>query len=289
MTKDLFQSQKQLPAAHRRRRPSGISMAMREISRTDPSKQPKTKAPNLLSNDDLDHAFKIVVANNLHKRVRAYALAHRIYAGKGYFRHQQEGLYTSSQDALDSTLTLLAQSSAGKTLGTITLFFDSPSGLPSDEIFKNELAPLRDSGRKLVEVTRLAIAPDCPDGRSVLKKLINFIFIFAKRVRKFDDFVIEVNPRHTAFYRRQLLFETLAEPRSCPRVQGAPAALLRVDLSIYSRAVDRGPSQVSGLSKTLYSSFLPKAQEDRVCRALIAQQRPMSRSERAFFGLHNAN
>jgi hypothetical protein len=43
--------------------------------------------------------------------------------------------------------------------------------------------------------------------------------------------VITVNPRHVRFYRNVMLFELLGEEKSCEKVNGAPAVLLRMDLT----------------------------------------------------------
>ena len=83
-----------------------------------------------------------------------------------------------------------------------------------------------------------------------------------------DDFVIEVNPRHVNYYRRLLCFEVLGQERPCPRVQGAPAVLLRVDLGFGDQEVERvGGSRQRGLpikDRTLYPYFWHADSEESV-------------------------
>jgi len=107
-----------------------------------------------------------------------------------------------------------------------------------------------------VEVTRLAIAPEHTRSKLLLVRLFNFIYIFARKVNGYDDFLVEVNPRHVAYYRRLLLFEVLGPERPCPRVLGAPAVLLRVELAMGEREVRRvGGLGAAAGERTLYPYF----------------------------------
>ena len=91
----------------------------------------------------------------------------------------------------------------------------------------------------------------------LLVRLFNFIYIFALRVRRFDDFVIEVNPRHVNYYKRMLLFEQIGTERPCPRVQGAPATLLHLDLCDVDREILRhGGRKAAALYPHFYSWLL---------------------------------
>ncbi|MCK6470281.1 MAG: hypothetical protein L6R28_00930 [Planctomycetes bacterium] len=231
--------------------------------------------------------FRVAVANTKALRQRAYALAYEVYRESGYAKDGGEKRLVAQHDADPETLTLLAEDAHGRAAGTMTLYFDGPRGLPCDAIFRDEIDALRDGGRRPVEVGRLAIAPEHRQAQLLLRRLINLIFIYAKRVKDFTDFVIEVNPRHVAFYRRFLKFEEFGAERPCPRVEGAPAVLLRLDLDFYAKtlAAREAGTLSPDLARTLYAKFLPLAEEPRAAAFLARQQRAMSRSEARAFGL----
>lgn len=200
----------------------------------------------------------VIVANDAHAKRRAWQLAYRVYAECGYVAPDCEGLMTSAFDHDPGTFTLLVEDEAGTAMATVTLVFDSEMRLPCDEIFEPELEFLRSQGRKVAEVTRLAIDERHTGSKALLVTLFNFIFVYARRIRGYDDFVIEVNPRHVNYYRRLLRFEVAGSERPCPRVNGAPAVLLRVELEKGVEEVRRvgGMRNVSS-DRTLYPYFYP--------------------------------
>lgn len=212
-------------------RPSAVSQALRAI-RLDEAPLPPAPAP--ASAD-----YRLRVANDDATRERAYRLAYRVYRASGFADPHPDERCVNTYDARPDTFVLLAEDAAGRAAATVTLVFDAGAqGLPCDEIFAEELAPLRRDAHRLAEVTRLAMAPEQAGGKTLLLHLFSAIFVCARRVHRFDDFVIEVNPRHAPFYQRLLGFEPLGPERPCPRVNGAPALLLRLDLAHSERETD---------------------------------------------------
>lgn len=263
------------------KRPSAVSQALRAIQREVDS---DAHAWMLAETGEASDApsFVMRVANDRHMRRRAYALAQHVYASVGY-AEAGEPLALSPFDARPDTLTLLAETAGGVDAATISLVFDSPQGLPCDEIFAGDLAVMRGQGRRLVEVTRLAIAPEFAGARLLLIRLFNFIYLHARKVMHSDAFIIEVNPRHVAFYRRLLGFESMTPQRPCPRVGGAPAVLLHLPLTLPEAAIARHGTQPAG--RMLYPFFYGSTQEPAVVDFLRREHRPMSPLEAASFGL----
>lgn len=261
------------------RRQSAVSQVLRAI--TDGMSQGLTSWD--MSGDDAQHTM--LVANDYATRRRAYALAHRIYHGCGYVP-DSEGVIVSPYDLDPNTLTLLAVDANGRDTATITLVFDSPAGLPSDEIYGVELNGLRKQGRRLVEVTRLAIDEDHQRCKTLLVRLFNFIYIHAYRVMGFDDFVIEVNPRHVSYYRRLLSFDQVGPERACPRVHGAPAVLLRLDFHVAEREIRRCRANRDQLGeRTLFPHFYSWLEAGAVAEFLARGRKAMSAQEAQRFGL----
>lgn len=226
--------------------------------------------------------FRIRGAGDLRSRDAAYRLAWEVYRQKGYASGPAARRLVDAYDARPETCTLLGEDAAGAPAGTVTLVFDAPEGLPCDAIFQAELSELRARGRKLVEVSRLAIADRFRYARALLERMINLILLHARCTRGYDDFVIEVNPRHAGFYRRFLGFEVLGAERPCPRVSGAPAVLLRLDLAVFERAL-RDPGSTN--ARTLYPRFLHGAAALAAAARLARELHPMTPGERTFFGL----
>lgn len=271
------------PEKKKFRRPTAVSQVLRAI--TDDLARGPAKWD--LRDKDANHpGHTMLVASDVATRRRAYALAHRIYHGCGYASEEQ-GLIVSPHDANPNTLTLLAVDEEGRDAATITLVFDSPAALPCDEIYGEELNTLRTQGRRLVEVTRLAVDEEHQRSRMLLVRLFNFIYIFARRVKGFDDFVIEVNPRHVNYYRRLLCFDQVGPERPCPRVHGAPAVLLRLDLAVSEREIRRVGGQGAAITdRTLYPHFYTWLEEGAVAEFLARGHKPMTAKEAQSFGLN---
>jgi len=269
-----------LPATQKSRRPSGVSQVLRAIT-DDIARGPAGWDVEC----EGQPGYRLLVAATRATRKRAYALAHRVYHGCGYASEGREWI-VSPFDADPNTLTLLAQDADGRDVATISLVFDGAARLPCDEIYGEELDALRGQGRQLVEVTRLAIDAANQHSKALLVRLFNFIYIFARRVKGFDDFVIEVNPRHVNYYRRLLCFEVSGPERPCPRVQGAPALLLRLDLSLAESEQRRiGGHGAAANERTLYSHFYSWLEEGAVAEFLARSAKPMPPEDARYFGL----
>lgn len=260
------------------RAPSAVSQVLRAMDE-ERACLPHVKAASMHGSP-----YAIRVANHPAQRERAYRLAHRVYSESGFVQPGGERC-VSAYDMLPQTLTLLAEDAQGEAVATVTLVFDSPFRLPCDEIYTAELAALRLQGKRMAEVTRLAIAPEHTGCRMLLVQLFNYIYIHARKVCGATDFVIEVNPRHVAYYKRLLGFDVIGPERSCPRVAGAPAVLLGLCLSIPETAVRHMAEQAgnrdseSTRDRTLYGYFLHGPSEALVRDYLKSQHKPMQAEE----------
>ena len=112
----------------------------------------------------------------------------------------------------------------GLTMGTLTVGLDGPSGLTAERTFPDEIDAFRRAGVRLSEFTRLAIDPDCAS-RQVLVSLFQVAYLAAARLGSADRVVMEVNPRHVAYYVR-MLGAKVCGPVRTHRGADAPAVLL---------------------------------------------------------------
>lgn len=150
-------------------------------------------------------------------------------------RYQARG-YQVRRTVADPALYTFAAYDKGRLVGTLGVRLDSPKGLKVDEVYGDEVAALRSRDLRLLELTRLAVA-ETASSKEVLGALFHTALLFGGVVRRCTHALIEVNPRHMAFYRRVLLFKPLGPERHLARV-GAPAVALTLEIARLQAAVD---------------------------------------------------
>lgn len=164
-------------------------------------------------------------------------------------------------------ITLVA-SESGEVCGTMTLGLDDEQGLLADTLYPAELAALRSRGARLCELSRLAMDTR-HNSREVLGALIHLVYIHARLIHRSTDAVIEVHPRHAAFYRRMLGFRIIGTERICPRVD-APAVLMHLELSHMDDQIARFGGTADPQARTLYPYFLSREAQDSILGTLVA-------------------
>jgi hypothetical protein len=218
------------------------------------------------------------VAAALADRLEAWALVHRNYLRKGFADPGGPGLWYGLHDALPDTTTLVVREGA-RVIATLTEVFDSPLGLPADDVFADQLAPLRRDGRRPCELISLASETDSmARGTDTLKALFRAAYVVAAQVEDATDLVMTVNPRHTAFYERIMLFSRLGEVRDYGKVAGAPAVLMRLDLRT-AVATWRACHARGGGDAELYRFFCEDPAIPALRRSLLAARRPLAEAE----------
>ncbi|MBA4388698.1 MAG: hypothetical protein C0404_12005 [Verrucomicrobia bacterium] len=201
-------------------------------------------------------------------RLKCWNLVHRIYVGKGYMQEQSLPYRYTVHDALPATGTFFVECD-GAMVGTVTVFLDSPVGLPADEAYRPELNKLRVARRQLAEIGRLVIDPAFGDYRRLLMQMVQIPCLFARRVLGASDVVITVNPKHESFYERMMLFQTIGHQKDMSSVGGAPAVLLRMDLAVQEAVIRWAKGEGAlpeGLNPrhTIYRSFATREEESEM-------------------------
>lgn len=219
---------------------------------------PDTEADKVLM---IENSFRIRLANMDHVRNSASVLINKMYSWRGY-----AGLHQIKNSP--SSITLIA-SDKNEVIGTVTLDIDSPVGLLSDEIFKNEINFHRQKGGKVCEITKLAFDTD-RDSKGVLASLFHILFIYGRRIHECTDVFIEVNPRHRIFYERMLGFKPQGEIKTNPRVN-APACLLWANLDYVESQIRKygGTSSNPETTRSLYTNFFSQDEEEGIAGRLI--------------------
>lgn len=173
-----------------------------------------------------ERVFGIRAADVAAHRNSASLLISKMYAWRGY--------RSSQLAAHDPNRITLTASDHGQVVGTLSLGLDSEMGLLADEVFHDQLAPLREHG-KVCEITKLAVDPSIKS-KAVLASLFHVALIYARDLHGCTDIVIEVNPRHRRFYEAMLGFQALGPVRTNERVS-APGVLLHGDVAHGTRMV----------------------------------------------------
>ena len=198
----------------------------------DLSREVPDLSTTLLDRTVADRANRVDVFHLRDARPRtmqddAGLLVRRRYASCGY---------QAAPAVTDPNLYTFAAYSSGDLVGTLGVRLDSSRGLNIEELYEDEVDVLRARGLRLSELTRLAVAESAAS-KEVLGALFHTALLFSHVVRGSSNAVIEVNPRHVAFYRRMLCFKSLGPQRHLDRV-GAPAVALVLEFSTLMDAID---------------------------------------------------
>ena len=172
---------------------------------------------------DRHKTFRIRSASSAGHRSSVAMLVDKMYAWRNY--PLSDPAYHLTHDPNRIALVIYDEVHP---IATATLGLDSEIGLLADEIYRDEADALRRDGRRLCEMTKLAVEHVVRSKR-VLASLFHISLIYARHLHGCTDYLIEINPRHVRFYETMLGFETLGETRMCQRVN-APARLLRLDV-----------------------------------------------------------
>jgi len=157
------------------------------------------------------------------------------YAWRGYAADSKLGEQSSDKRASLNYFTLLAYR-GDRTVGTLTVGVDAGNGLVVDEANLELVNGLRRTGRRVVELRRLAVQDEV-GAKGVLAHLFRAAYLMGREVHDATDVLIEVNPRHASFYRRIFGFVRMGDEWICARVN-APAVLLRLDIANLDRKLN---------------------------------------------------
>jgi hypothetical protein len=182
----------------------------------------------------------IKIAETSKEYDQALALVYDEYVESGYIPNPNpEGKIFSVHHLLPETTVFVAKSYE-TVISTLTQVFDSELfGLPMDSIYWEELAELREKGRKIAELGSLATKKDFR-WQNLFMYLCQVMYWFS-RYKEVDDLCITVNPKHVRFYHSIFLFEKFGPEKQYPKV-AAPAILMRLNMD----GIEKSLKQVYG-------------------------------------------
>ena len=205
------------------------------------------------------NGFKIRVAKLSGRRREAGTLVERRYSGRGYT------IPSLNQDPHLSTFIAYDE---GVLVGTVSVRLDSEKGVSADDLYRAEVDSLRNAGARLCEFTRLAVDRTAAS-KPVLAGLFHTAYLYSAVIRGYTHAVIEVNPRHVAFYGRALNFQPIGDERMNTRVH-APAVLLCVPFATIAEGLAKyaGTPDVPGAGRSLFVYGFPPEDEPGVLNRL---------------------
>jgi len=216
-------------------------------------------SPSIVDVTINERIFGIRAADIENSRNSASMLINKMYAWRGYSGSHHVGT--------DPNRITLTASDKGEIIGTLSLGLDSSVGLLADQVFQDQIDPVRANG-KVCELIKFAIDPSVKS-KAVLASLFHVAFIYARDLNDCDDVFIEVNPRHRRFYESMLKFKVVSEARDNPRVD-APAVLLRMNTEYGTSLIRQwaGQGDAAGNERSLYPYFFSEREEAGIINRL---------------------
>jgi hypothetical protein len=202
--------------------------------------------------------YRIRLAGN---RGAVGQLLKRMYGSRGY----KSDALAQTAHAAQNQITLEAVADE-RTVGTISVGFDSPDHLQAEFLYREEIAAFRDQGARVCEFTKLAVDSEFNSGK-VLPQLFHLAHIYAHLIGRATDLFVEVNPRHAVFYRRMLGFSRIGAEKTCPRVN-APAVLLHLDLHYAAKQISIYGGGQKSLSRSFYPDLFSPREEETLRRRI---------------------
>lgn len=218
--------------------------------------------------------YSIRLADSPRRSSEVSALVKRMYSWRGY---------DTENTAVSPPSQITLEAFSGEDLvGTLSLRLDSEHGLLADELYKEKISTFRAKDRIVCELSKLAIDPQF-SSKELLASLFNLAYICGRFIHRVTDFFIEVNPRHTGYYKRMLGFHQLGEARNCQRVN-APAVLLHLELDYVDAQVSSLAGSHECRGRSLYPYFLPEHEEEMVTKRIKHINRTMAVDFAALYG-----
>jgi hypothetical protein len=141
-----------------------------------------------------------------------------------------DGRRPNPYHAISCTAVFVARAGAS-VVATVSLIADSALRLPCDALYGAELAGFRATGRRLAEVSALAVGEAWRGpGLGMMRGLVRAVGVYGRDIARVDDLCIAVHPRHAPFYEGLLRFRRFGGLKTYDAVNGAPAVGLRLDL-----------------------------------------------------------
>lgn len=180
---------------------------------------------NLIAPFENESGSELVVkiADSVPEFIEASRLVHDSYVKRGIMEMHPAGLRATPHGILPTTLVLVAKLD-NEVVGTISIFCDSPLGLPLESIYRAEVAQQRTVGGRLIEFGALAVRSGYR-GAGVMPLVVKLAITIAREVIGADVMVCAMHPAAAPHYQSALLMEQFGAERSYPGLNPSATAV----------------------------------------------------------------
>ncbi|MHB1094138.1 N-acyl amino acid synthase FeeM domain-containing protein [Thiobacillus sp.] len=157
-----------------------------------------------------------------------------------------------------------------KIVGTVTVGYDTEEGMLVDEIYKPEIDALRAQGRRVGELSKLAIDENI-GSKQLFASLIHVAYLYGV-IHECTDAIIEIVPRHKAFYERMLGFKQIGEEKMNNRVN-FPVLLMHLELDYMRQKIEAlGGKGKTAKDRSLYPYFFSAHDQEGILGRLLREE-----------------
>jgi ribosomal protein S18 acetylase RimI-like enzyme len=158
----------------------------------------------------------------------AWCLVHDCYVDCEYIVPDPTGARVRSFEAMPEMANFVVKD-AGRVVAVMSVIGDTDQlGLPSDKVYGDAIDQLRQRGRRVCEITNLAVHPDYRN-QPVFSELTQAAFAHA-RCLSYDDMFISISPDHVPFFGEVLCFDPCGGKRVYDRQTEDVVVGMRLDI-----------------------------------------------------------
>ncbi|OZA24985.1 MAG: hypothetical protein B7X93_11080 [Hydrogenophilales bacterium 17-61-9] len=156
-----------------------------------------------------------------------------------------------------------------KIVGTVTVGYDSEEGMLVDDIYKAEVDVLRAQGKRVGELSKLAIDENI-GSKQLLASLVHMAYLYGV-IHECTDAIIEIVPRHKAFYEKMLGFKQIGEEKMNNRVH-FPVLLMHLELDYMRQKIEEvGGKGKESKDRSLYPYFFSAHDQQGILARLLKE------------------
>lgn len=161
----------------------------------------------------------------------------------------------------------IVASTGDEIVGNLMVGYDSEEGLLGDEIYKPEIDVLRKRGRKVGELSKLAM-DEKYGSKQLLASMIHIAYLYGL-IHECTDSIIEIVPHHKKYYEKMLGFSQIGEEKINPRVN-SPVVLMHLDLSNMEQKIRKiGGMGKAAKDRSLYPYFFSARDQEGILHRLL--------------------
>lgn len=157
-----------------------------------------------------------------------------------------------------------------KIVGTVTVGYDSVEGMLVDDIYKEEIDNLRAQGKRVGELSKLAIDENI-GSKQLLASLIHIAYLYGV-IHECTDAIIEIVPHHKSFYEKKLGFKQIGEEKMNKRVH-FPVLLMHLELEYMRKKIEElGGTGKEAKDRSLYPYFFSPQDQAGILGRLLKEE-----------------